>query len=200
MFRATNSPILRSSFWLYIQFLVQCTDTAADRQQCRCIVPKAVYTVKKSSWGWANLSPETRRAELKRLINEKVVASCWFLTSYTLLYYTYIFHRKLSIKISWSRALIKYLIVSQIIKKFPITFRYPERNQSDPGPQNYFLNIHFNIILPSMRRSLSSTFPHQNHVCPSSFPHKCHMPWPYYFSFCDHSNNIWQRARTIKLS
>ena len=52
-----------------------------DRQQCRCIVPKAVYTVKKSTWGWANLSPETCRAELKRLINEKGVASRWLLTS-----------------------------------------------------------------------------------------------------------------------
>ena len=31
MFRATNSPILRSTFWLYIELLVQCTDTAADR-------------------------------------------------------------------------------------------------------------------------------------------------------------------------
>jgi len=31
MFRAKNSPILRSTFWLYIQLLVQCTDTAADR-------------------------------------------------------------------------------------------------------------------------------------------------------------------------
>ena len=31
MFRATNSSILRSNFWLYIQLLVQCTDTAADR-------------------------------------------------------------------------------------------------------------------------------------------------------------------------
>jgi len=31
MFRATNSSILRSAFWLYIQVLVQCTDTAADR-------------------------------------------------------------------------------------------------------------------------------------------------------------------------
>ena len=38
-------------------------------------------TVKKCSWGWANLSPETCRAELKRLINEKVVASCWLFTS-----------------------------------------------------------------------------------------------------------------------
>ena len=71
--------------------MVQCTDTAVDRyhggtgrQQCRCIVPKAVYTVKKCSWGWKNLSPETCRADLKtlikRLINEKVVASCWLLT------------------------------------------------------------------------------------------------------------------------
>ena len=31
MFRATNWPILRGTFWLYIQFLVQCTDIAADR-------------------------------------------------------------------------------------------------------------------------------------------------------------------------
>ena len=53
------------------------------RQQCRCIVPKAVYTVKKCSWGWANLSPETCWAELKRLINNKVVASCWYLHSFT---------------------------------------------------------------------------------------------------------------------
>ena len=28
-----------------------------------------VYTVKKCSWGWASLSPETRRADLKRSIN-----------------------------------------------------------------------------------------------------------------------------------
>jgi len=33
MFRATNSPIFRSTFWLYIQLLVQCTDIAADRWQ-----------------------------------------------------------------------------------------------------------------------------------------------------------------------
>ena len=40
-----------------------------------------LYIVKKCSWGWANLSPETGRADLKRLINEKFVASCWLLTS-----------------------------------------------------------------------------------------------------------------------
>ena len=33
MFRVKNSPILRSTFWLYIQFLVRCTDIAADRWQ-----------------------------------------------------------------------------------------------------------------------------------------------------------------------
>ena len=74
MFRATNTPILRSTFWLYMQLLVQYTYTVTD-------LPKAVYTVKKCSWGWANLSSETCRAELKRLINEKVVASCWSFTS-----------------------------------------------------------------------------------------------------------------------
>ena len=78
MFREVNSPILRSSFWLYMQHLVQCTDTAA----VQCIVPKAVYRVKKSSWGWVNLPPETCRPELKRVIKEKVVESCWLLTSY----------------------------------------------------------------------------------------------------------------------
>jgi len=58
MFRATNSPILRRTFWLYIQLLVQCADIAADRQQYRWIVPKAVCTVKK-----------TCSADLKRWIN-----------------------------------------------------------------------------------------------------------------------------------
>ena len=47
MFRATNSPILRSTFFTVYTAFVQCTDTTAGRQQCRCIVPKAVYTVKK---------------------------------------------------------------------------------------------------------------------------------------------------------
>ena len=50
-------------FFDYIQFLVQCT----GRQQCRCIIPKAVYTVKKCSWGWPNLSPETCRADFKKI-------------------------------------------------------------------------------------------------------------------------------------
>ena len=32
MFRATNSPILRSTFWLYIQLLVQCTDDKVEKE------------------------------------------------------------------------------------------------------------------------------------------------------------------------
>ena len=54
---------------------------ATGRQQRRCIVPKAVYIVKKCSWGWANLSPEICWADLKRLIKEKVVVYCWLFTS-----------------------------------------------------------------------------------------------------------------------
>ena len=84
MFRATNSHILRSNFWLYMQLLVQCTDTAADRWHRSAPVgalSQKLHIVKKCSWGCANLLPETCRADLKRSINEKVVASCWLLTS-----------------------------------------------------------------------------------------------------------------------
>ena len=60
-------------------FLVQCTDTAAGGQQCRCTVPKAVYTV-KCSLGLANLSPEARRAELKKI--NKRISCCILLVAY----------------------------------------------------------------------------------------------------------------------
>ena len=81
MFRAKNSPILRSNFCLYIQLLVllHCT----GRQQYRCTVPNAVYTDKKRSWGWANLSPETCRAGFKTLINEKIC--CILLVTYVVI-------------------------------------------------------------------------------------------------------------------
>jgi len=40
--------------WCYYDHVrIQYSDTG--RRQCRCIVPKAVYTVKTCSWGWANL-------------------------------------------------------------------------------------------------------------------------------------------------
>ena len=41
VFQATDSPNLRSTIWLYIQLLVQCTDITAGRQQYRCIVVRS---------------------------------------------------------------------------------------------------------------------------------------------------------------
>ena len=96
MFRATNSPILRSTFdciydfWYNVPTLLPTGVTVemerqfhlnrgAGQQQCRCIVPNAIYKVKNCSWWWANLSPETCRVDLKILVNEKVVASCCLL-------------------------------------------------------------------------------------------------------------------------
>ena len=60
MLRATNSPIFRNTFWLYIQLLVQCTDIAAEICICN----------KRCSWRWASLSPETCRADSNRSIKE----------------------------------------------------------------------------------------------------------------------------------
>ena len=86
---------------LYIQLLVHCTDTAADRchgwggtpsqlwhrltaVSVHC-TKSCIYNQKECSWGWANLLPETCRADLKRLINEKVVASCWLVVCVVLM-------------------------------------------------------------------------------------------------------------------
>jgi hypothetical protein len=44
-----------------LEFHLNC---GTGRQQRRCILPKAVHTVKNYSWGWANLSPGTCRADL----------------------------------------------------------------------------------------------------------------------------------------
>ena len=80
MFPATNSPILGAlfdcihSFWYNAPILLP-----TDRQQCQFIVPKAVYTVKKCSWGWASLSPETCKADLKRSIDG---ICCFLLVAY----------------------------------------------------------------------------------------------------------------------
>ena len=46
------------------------------RHQCRCIVPKAVYTVKKCSGGWASLSPETCTAYSNRSIKISINGIC----------------------------------------------------------------------------------------------------------------------------
>ena len=94
MFRATNSPILRSTFWLYIQLLVQFTDTAANgchgwdgtdvpsqpwhrsaAVSVRC-TKSCIYIQKVLLRMGEFLARNICRAELKRLINEKFVACC----------------------------------------------------------------------------------------------------------------------------
>ena len=61
------------------------------RQCCRPVPPwhrsaalsahctKSCIYSQKCSWGWTIFSPETCRFDLKRLINENLVASCWLL-------------------------------------------------------------------------------------------------------------------------
>jgi hypothetical protein len=71
MFRATNSSVLGSLL--------------------------TVYTVKNCFWGRTNLSFETYRADLKRLINEKCVASCW--VAYVVVL---VMHGHTNIKLSWA--------------------------------------------------------------------------------------------------
>jgi len=53
---------------------------SSGRQQYQCIVPKAVRTVRKCSWGWASLSTEICRAYLKRSISG-ICCIFWLLTS-----------------------------------------------------------------------------------------------------------------------
>jgi len=70
----------QEQFWPYIQLLVQwpCHRSPAISVHCT----KAVYTVKKCSWGWANLSPETCRADLNRSIKRSINGICCILVSY----------------------------------------------------------------------------------------------------------------------
>ena len=59
-----NAPtLLPIDATIEMEFLL---NRGTGRQRCRCNVPKAAYRVKKCSWGWVNLSPETCRADLKR--------------------------------------------------------------------------------------------------------------------------------------
>ena len=70
-------------------------------------------------------------------------------------------------------------------------------------PPSYFLKIHLNIMLSSMRGSpkwsLSLRFLHQNPAFTTPLPHTCYMHRPSHSSRLDHPNNIWWGVQIIKL-
>ena len=77
----------------YMQLLVQCTDTAADRCHCSmstvapvgssvgALYQKLYIQSKRAPEDGRICRPEHNRVELKRLKKEKFVVSCWLLTS-----------------------------------------------------------------------------------------------------------------------
>jgi len=76
------------SFWYNAPMLLATGDKGekefhlnlvTGRQQHRCFVPKAVYTIKKYSWGWASLSRETCRGNSNRSIKRSINRICWIL-------------------------------------------------------------------------------------------------------------------------
>ena len=96
-----------------------------------------------------------------------------------------------------SRVLLEKLTSSQLVKKrsafygtrsslphSQVPTTCPYLSQIDPVHTltSHFLQIHINIIIPSMpgssKWSLSLRFPHQNHVHTIPLPHTCYMPRP----------------------
>ena len=66
------------------------------------------------------------------------------------------------------------------IHKCPPPAPIPSHLNPIHTPTSHFLNMHFNIILPSTtgssKLSLCLKFPHQNPVCTYPLPHTCYMP------------------------
>ena len=79
----------------------------------------------------------------------------------------------------------------------------PILSQINPvhAPPSFFLKIHLNIMLSSMRGSpkwfLSLRFPHQNPVCTTPLPNTCYIPRPSHSSRLNHPNNIWWGVQII---
>ena len=83
------------------------------------------------------------------------------------------------------------------------TTSYPSQINPVNSIQSYFLNIHFNIILPSasgsLKWSFTFTFPYQNTVCISLLPCVYHICHPFHDSWFNHPNNIQWGVQIMKL-
>jgi hypothetical protein len=79
----------------------------------------------------------------------------------------------------------------------------PILNQNNPvhASPSHFLNIHFNVILPSNPRSSKclspSGLPDRNLVCTSPFPHTCYIPCTFLSFWLCLYNNIWWGLQII---
>ena len=115
----------------------------------------------------------------------------------------------------WCTVLLEKLTGLQLVKKFPIfhgTRRFITALTSvchlslswaSPIQSIYLLEIHPNIIHPSMPRSpqwsLSLRFPHQDPIHPPLLTHMCHMPSPSHSSQFYHPHNIGWGERLINI-
>ena len=81
----------------------------------------------------------------------------------------------------------------------------PVRNHIKPvhATPSHFLNLHFNIILPSMSRSSKWLFPSglptKTLYAPLISPLRATCPAHHIFSWFDHPNIIWSGVQIIKL-
>ena len=95
--------------------------------------------------------------------------------------------------LSWLRYFFMFYGPQRFITAFtghsPLFVPIPNHINRVLALPSCFLNIHLNIILPSMLRSFKWSL-HQIPVCTSPIPHMCHMPQPSHSSWFDHLNGI----------
>ena len=120
----------------------------------------------------------------------------------------------------WCRVFLEKLNGLQLVKKFPailwnpkVHYRthkrpppVPTLGQPNPVhiPTSHLLEIHPNIIHPSMPRSpqwsLSLRFPHQDPIRPPLLPHTRHMPCPSHSSRFYHRTILGEEYRSLSSS
>jgi hypothetical protein len=102
----------------------------------------------------------------------------------------------------WNRVVLEKLIVSQLVNTFPIFYGaesficclqeltnglYLEPDESSPNFLSYFLNISFNIILPSMPSFSKQYQVFLPKICMHFSHYACAMAYPSNPPWLDHS-------------